>query len=382
MLFGVAAGDVLAEVAGGVLVATVLLSALRTVVLPQGRLTGITRFVFALVNRLLVGSERRLLPRRLSGLYAPAALVSLPFAWSMLVCLGFALIFWGQDVGSFGDAWTISGSSLFTLGFARPDGNELILLTFVEATIGLGLVALLISFLPTLYTAYSAREQGVAMLTPLTGAPPSGTELVVRLHAAQALHGRTVWGQASEWFVAVEQSHTAFPALSGFPPQDPTRSWVATAGTVLDAGALLLSVAEIDHDDLAVERTDFGALVIALAHGSAALNGIARVAGLDVENTPTIVDLLLDRTAVPHEIAVTKEEYLTAVDELRNTQVAEIDTEHGWERFTRIRAAYDRPLRGLAGYTHAPPAPWTTDRALVVGRPRFFSRKPVSTREP
>jgi hypothetical protein len=220
------------------------------------------------------------------------------------------------------------------------------------------------------------------MLTPLTGAPPSGTELVVRLHAAQALHGRTVWGQASEWFVAVEQSHTAFPALSGFPPQDPARSWVATAGTVLDAGALLLSVAHIDQADLDQERTDFGALVIALAHGSTALNGIARTAGLDVEDTPTIVDLLLDRSAVPHEISVTREEYVTALDELRNTRVAELDVDAGWERFTRIRAAYDRPLRGLAGFTHAPPAPWTTDRALVVGRPRFFSRKPVDTREP
>ena len=37
---------------------------------------------------------------------------------------------------------------------------------------------------------------------------------------------------------------------------------------------------------------------------------------------------------------------------------------------------------GLAGLTHAPPAPWTSDRALIVGRPRFFSHKPLVTREP
>jgi hypothetical protein len=378
----VATTDWIAVVAGAALVAGVLVSALRTVVLPQGNLSGITRFMFALVNRLLVGSERRLLPRRLSGLYAPTALVSLPFAWSMLVCFGFALVFWGLDVGSFGDAWTISGSSLFTLGFAKPEGNDLIVLTFIEATIGLGLVALLISFLPTLYTAYSAREQGVAMLAPLTGVPPTGTELVLRLHAAQVLHGRTVWGQASEWFVAVEQSHTAFPALSGFPPQNPDRSWVATAGTVLDAGALLLSVAHIDREDLTQERTDFGALVVALAHGSSALSGIAHVVGLDVDDTPTIVELLLDRTAAPQEIAVTREEYVAALEELQSLGIAELDVDQSWDRFARIRAAYDRPLRGLAGYTHAPPARWTTDRALVVGRPRFFSRKPVTTREP
>jgi hypothetical protein len=35
-------------------------------------------------------------------------------------------------------------------------------------------------------------------------------------------------------------------------------------------------------------------------------------------------------------------------------------------------------LRGLAGLTHAPTAPWTTDRALHVGRPPFFSHRPMT----
>jgi hypothetical protein len=34
-------------------------------------------------------------------------------------------------------------------------------------------------------------------------------------------------------------------------------------------------------------------------------------------------------------------------------------------------------VRALAGLTKASPAPWTTDRAAVVGRPRFLRRRPL-----
>ena len=386
----VTAEELLAVVAGALLVATVLLSALRTVVLPQGGLTGITRFVFAVANRVFTGANsRRVIPRRIGDLYTPAALVSLPFAWSMLIAFGFALVFWGLDVGTFYDAWVTSGSSLFTLGFAKPEDHGLIWITFVEATIGLGIVALLISYLPTLYTAYSSREQGVGTLAPLTGTPPSATQLVARLHAARALTGRNIWTPASAWFVAVEQTHTAFPALCGFPPQRDDRSWVATAGTVLDAAALLLSVAELEDDGPVInsgtgdDNTELGGLVLVVAHGTSAVAGIARAAAIDVDEPPTLLELVLDSEIDPGDVAVTREEYEEAIAFLAEAgAIGEVDLDRGWTRFARVRSSYDRAIRGLAGLTHAPPAPWTTDRALVVGRPRFFSKRPVDTREP
>jgi hypothetical protein len=387
----VAVDKFLAVAAGSLLVAAVLVSALRTVVLPQGGQTGITRFVFAVANRVFTGdTTRRLLPRRLSGLYAPVALVSLPFAWCMLIAVGFSFVFWGLDVGSFSDAWVTSGSSLFTLGFAKPEGGGLIWLTFVEATIGLGVVALLISFLPTLYAAYSAREQGVGMLAPLAGSPASATQLLWRLHAAHSLVGSATWSSTSAWFVAVEQSHIAFPALSQFPPQQEERSWVTTAGTVLDAAAIALSVAEIEKRrpvdaaaDAGGEGTHLGGLLLLLAHGSSAIVGTARAAGIAVEDPPTLVDLVLGTDHDPSRISVERREYDEALEFLAEAGVVgAVDAERGWVTFSRIRASYDTALRGLAGLTHAPPAPWTSDRALIVGRPRFFSHKPLDTREP
>ena len=45
--------------------------------------------------------------------------------------------------------------------------------TFVEAVIGLGLVSLMISYLPTIYGAFSRREALVGMLEVRAGLPPS-----------------------------------------------------------------------------------------------------------------------------------------------------------------------------------------------------------------
>jgi hypothetical protein len=48
-----------------------------------------------------------------------------------------------------------------------------------------------------------------------------------------------------------------------------------------------------------------------------------------------------------------------------------------WREFAWIRSGYDLALRGLAGLTLAEPAPWTTDRSAVVGRPRILSSKEI-----
>lgn len=384
-------GHFLVILVGVALSGSVLFSALQTVVLPRGGLTGITRFVFATADRVFVSrGAHRPVPKRFSSLYAPVALVSLPFAWCMLVTVAFAFIFWGLDTGSFYDAFVVSGSSLFTLGFAKPNGAGLTWLTFVEATIGLGLVALLISFLPTLYAAYSDRERGVGLLEPLIGSPSSAVELLRRLQLAESVDGSAIWAPVSQWFVAVAQSHTAFPALCSFPSQQPGLSWVVTAGTVLDGASLRLSLHEGLGAPTATDGTggDGGAThrptpaVLVLAHGVPAMARVARSAGLEVPEPLTLVDLLARADEEPPEISVTRPEYDAAVAAIVASGVVKPPTREaldlGWRRFARLRSGYDRSITGLAGYTRAPGAPWTSDRALAVGRPRFFSRKPLA----
>ena len=170
--------------------------------------------------------------------------------------------------------------------------------------------------------AYSTREQGVGLLAPLTGSPPSAVQLLSRLHDAHAIAGKGIWSDASAWFVALEQSHTAFPALAGFPSQREDRSWVATAGTVLDAASLVLSAADLEDDQplmpglVGDERAELGGLVLVLIHGASAMTGIARASAIDVLDPSTLVEMVAGGGEGPDGTSVTRQEYEEAIDEL------------------------------------------------------------------
>ena len=69
---------------------------------------------------------------------------------------------------------------MLTLGFVPPSGTGEVFLAFTEATLGLGIVALLISYLPSIYGAFGRREQLVGQLEVRAGIPPSPAELLTR----------------------------------------------------------------------------------------------------------------------------------------------------------------------------------------------------------
>jgi hypothetical protein len=171
---------------GLTIVVFTLLSAIRTFVLPRGDNVWLTRMVFRAValwfrlrTRKATTYEQR---DRLMAMFAPIALLLTPVVWLILVMLGYTLMFWAVGVESGYTAFKISGSSLFTLGAFTVDSLAASILEFSEATIGLGLVALLISYLPTMYAAFSKRETLVTLLEVRAGSPPSAITLIVRAH--------------------------------------------------------------------------------------------------------------------------------------------------------------------------------------------------------
>src|SRR5437867_6282214 len=185
------AAHALAFVAGGLLVAWTLLSAVRAVVLPRGVPVRLSRWVFVPISelfRLRVRFTRTWDERdRIMALYGPIALLSLPFVWLVLVLTGYTSIFWSLGHRSLRQSLELSGSSIFTFGFAIPGGLAQTLLAFSEAIFGLGLLALLISFLPSIYAAFSRREQLVALLEVRAGNPPSVVELLRRFYVIHGL---------------------------------------------------------------------------------------------------------------------------------------------------------------------------------------------------
>lgn len=366
--------QILSAAFGTAMALAILGSALKTVVLPQEGFPRLAQLVFAVVYRLLV-HRGRTRPRaiRLRALYAPVALVSLPLVWMLLMVIAFTFIFWGTGSLTVQQAFEISGSSLTTLGFKEPDTTTRIWIAFIEATIGLGLVALLISYLPTIYGAYNSREKGIIRLRPLTGAPPSAVDLLQTLQRIGALESMDFWRNQTDWILDMQQTHTAFPILTYFPETHRDHSWVATVGTLLDASALVMSASETrGHESF--EEIEKGPMSV-LVYGMPAFVRIARAASIPLDEPDPITEVV-GRFAEPAPpITVTRAEYDDAMAALSPLiSVAKGHEDEGWRRFAWVRSSYEPALRALAGLTFAYSSPWTTDRPAKVGEPRFLSR--------
>ena len=227
-----------------------LKSAVVTFVLPRGSRHWITTTLFIGVRRLFDWRMRHMrtyLERdRVMALYAPIALLLLVPGWMTLIMIGFAFLYWATGMNGLNRDFLLSGSSLLTLGFAASDTPFQTLLVFTEATIGLILIALLIAYLPTMYSAFSRRELAVNQLAVRAGTPPSAVELIMRSHRIGGLNNMfDFWEQWETWFAEVQESHSSLAPLVFFRSQDPYQSWITAAGAVLDSAALITSVVDV-----------------------------------------------------------------------------------------------------------------------------------------
>src|SRR5687768_6405699 len=114
--------DIIVFVFGASLVAGTLSAAVRAVVVPRGTPVLLTRIVFSGMRKLfdLWGKRAKTYEDRdrAMALYAPLSLLSLAFVWLVLVQIGYTAMFWAIGINPVRDAFRLSGSSMFTLGFA------------------------------------------------------------------------------------------------------------------------------------------------------------------------------------------------------------------------------------------------------------------------
>lgn len=356
--------DVLCVLLGLVLIGAVLDSALRTFVLPRGARTPLTRGVFTSVRtvfNLFARDSRSYESRdRVMALYPPVALFGLVVVWVVLVLVGYAAIYYGLvAVRDWRDAFELSGSSLFTLGFVLPpDDLPSFLLVFTEAAVGLGLFALLIAYLPTIYGAFSRREVMVAQLGTRAGSPPSAVELLQRYHAINWTDRLPeLWAAWELWFAELEETHTSLAVLVFFRSPSPQRSWVTAAGAVLDAAALAQST-------LAIPWSPQAGLCI--RSGSLALREIAGYFGIPFDPDPAADD----------PISIDRSEFDAAYQQLAAAGVpVRPDRERAWRDFAGWRVNYDSVLLALSAVTMAPYAPWSSDRSIRRGRSSVLRRR-------
>lgn len=339
---------VIAFVLGVYIVGATVMSAIKTFVLPRAANVRISRFCFIVVrmtlDRITAHSEDYEKQDRVYAMQAPLSLISLPVVWLLLIVTAFTGMYFGLG-DSPRDAFITSGSSLLTLGFARPVRFSATALTFAEAAIGLGLVALLISYLPTIYAAFSRRETPVAMLEALAGTPPSAAELLKRHNRIGGLDRLDeLWPVWREWFADIEESHTSLAAVMFFRSPDPYRSWVTAAGCVLDSAAITASCLDLPRS---------ADCQLCIRGGYVALRRIADYFTYPYNASPTADD----------PIAIERQEFDDMWNDLAGAGLPmRADRDQAWRDFRGWRVNYDSVLLFLAAMTAAPIAPWSSDR--------------------
>lgn len=271
----VLAMHVVAVICGIVFLAGVLLDAFQTIILPRrpvGRFR-ITRLFFLatwgpwtwLVGHWPVKRSRE----QMYSFYGPSALLLLFVLWAILLMWAYALIYFGMRV-PFTDPmhamhwWNrlrtcvyVSGSTLFTLGLGDvlPSTHAARTLLVVEAGTGLGFVALVIGYVPVLYTAFSTREIAVALLDARAGSPPTAGELLFRHNFNGGHHALTaLLAEWERWCAEILETHISYPILCYYRSQHDNQSWLAALTAVLDACALMITTIDSSKDGGASTR--------------------------------------------------------------------------------------------------------------------------------
>jgi hypothetical protein len=198
-----------------------VIAAIQTFVLPRSAfvpLTGATWRVIYLLFRFFARRRDTYEERdKMMAMFAPVALLSLPVVFVLLLIIAYTLIFWSAFSLSLYDAFSLAGSSMLTLGFTKQEGASTLLFEFSAAVFGLTILALLIAYLPAIYSAFSKRETLVTMLETRAGAPPSPQEMISRAYRIGGLGALDdEWHDWEVWFSEIDETHTSGGRHAGY----------------------------------------------------------------------------------------------------------------------------------------------------------------------
>src|SRR5882672_169389 len=242
---------------GVALIIVVLWDVFETIVLPR-RVTRRFRLTRAFYNSVWIPwsaiavrlrkSKRR---ETFLGFFGPLSLLALLVLWAVTLVFGFALLHFAfgsrmglaaGHAGFFSDLY-YSGTTFFTLGLGdiTPTGPAARAITVIEASVGFGLLALVIGYFPVLYQAFSRREVNISMLDARAGTPPTAVELLRRHQEAQSMGSLDqLLRDWESWAADLLESHLSYPVLCFFRSQHDNQSWLAALSTVLDACSLVM----------------------------------------------------------------------------------------------------------------------------------------------
>ena len=235
-------------------IAAVLWEAFETVILPRRiqRKLRFTRLFYVAtwtpwrrISRALPNGAIR---ESWLSFYGPLSLVVLFATWAALLLVAFGVLQWGMGSGlkttdhesvTLAIDLYMSGTTLFTLGLGdvTPQTGPARLAAVAEAAIGFGLIALVLSYLPTVYQSFARREIHISLLDARAGSPPTAAEFR-RRYGCNSM--APYLAQCEVWASELLESHMSYPALCYFRSQHANQSWVGGLTAILDICCLVL----------------------------------------------------------------------------------------------------------------------------------------------
>jgi hypothetical protein len=379
------------------------ISLLRTAVVPRALGSVVSQSVAWSITRVhtFIASRRSTYVKQDAVLAwnGPLIIVGQLLTWLVLYFFSYGL--WMYGIGGFNlaDALRESGSSLFTLGFADTNQIGPTTLSFMAAATGPIVIALLISFLPTIYGAYIDREVTMSRLGISGGQPTWGPELLARLTLNQRLGDIAAHMAAwTQWNGHLRLTHTTYPVLIQIRSPSPWRHWVIATLAVMDAASMHLSLNKSHAHAECTETIINGTLTLETIYSSffvrtRKLNRIPFVGRFF--GAPTPLTRLLTNSpgyqpgAVAFEkaatadsargfsaeaihrmvqgskdgIQLTKEEFVSAAEMLKECGYpTDVDFDTAWEQFRVSRSRYEFIAYELAYALDVVPAPWSGKR--------------------
>lgn len=332
----------------------VLWEIFETIVLPRkiDRRFRLTRYYYltawsgcCFVSDHIAGPKRR---SALLSIFGPFSLLGLFAVWGLSLVFAFALMNWSigsnfklpeNETPSFAVDLYVSGTTMTTLGLGdvTPRSPAARLITVIEGGLGLGLVALVISYLPALYQAFSRREVEISLLDARAGSPPSATELLYRSASGGRPGGlESLLADWERWCAEIMESHISYPVLCYFRSQHTNQNWVTAITAVLDTCAFCIAC--LEHESRPQARLTFA---------------VARHAVVDI----TQVFQRKPSADVPERFS--PEDFKTVCDELRRRGLQLCSEEESWKQLEEMRRLYEPYVATLGRHLRMDLAPWT-----------------------
>ena len=381
------------------------ISLLRTVVIPRSLRSVISDTVARAVNGTANGiAHLRKEYRARDAVLAwagPTTILMQLITWLVLYLVAYGLLLYGIGGQDLGDSLRQSGSSLFTLGFAAVNAENQTVIDFFAAATGPIVIALMIGFLPTIYSAYLEREVDVTALSVTAGEPAWGAELLSRYTLTDNLAGISDeflnWGAVAS---RLRMTHLTYPVLIRVRSAQAMRHYAVALLAVMDAAALQVSLNHALRTTGAYRLLVQGGqtfevlYVIVSQHRSwrprIGFHGAFDATRPSVESSGTdlpgwtqkmiAVQLATDRDAMTgldaaavqalsrgeHQaLTITRSDFDRAVDVLQRSGFPiDRDLDLAWGQFQAARSRYEFAAHELCRILDATPAPWSGDRRV------------------